>query len=1069
MWPDSSDTAWPKGSAELGVPLAEIVIPASTQAKTFVNDTFTFGVFATKQAALEINAMGNAATPVRTARVSGRALLICLAGDSLVATAPARVQTAAATIDPFDGASFVLDASPNSDIWIVAQAAEALRLAYYHWLFLLGYRQFLPHPIWIVRPRPANFNSISVNGVVRPAWATFLAIANGTYLSQSGPPGIPDQASSMTYWLDWHASARWPLSYQGGNGDGDEQFTTYDQWFLRHDHTGLAWTPGQARGWNATSGNFPAGYFSGDVLAKINPCDHGTPGVPLDAAGVGSTPWVGVAPVAAGTTQANQESISGLSAGALDADLVADSAADHVQTDYASFSGVAARSAKLKRDRACANINTYGTNAPQAKYVSAEPADGTSHCQCTSCLNLRRNGPWGAYLTAVQKTQDSSIADRVVHHGNFQAEYLTYWFNGKIKIKAGWLAYGEFAEPPVIPVSSNALIMVLTNTFQTYQAVLRTEFITAWGVKRSTNPLGVFDLGVQPSWLLGDSNIDQPKMSPRFMFAEAKRLITAGFGSMVAQTTYSSFAVGIGFYAIGRLLLDPLADIEAILAEFFVTFGPAATQVQLMFERWWSTPLNSQFSFFTLNAVELAASFANLSAAQTALNAAPSTTYQGRVDQAIMFVQWLATLYEFRNARRNFWKNPTVGNQTALDTAFDNWNQWAWNIPSSNVTHSNRGTVGVKFNEFLGGNAGGGITNFVSTPVKPAVVGTATVNTLRIEVTTGGAVGAMVFKWSANGGAFTTGVTSSGIGNALAGTGVTITFPAVTYTTSYVWAINFQLIAKWDAATPGSGFAGTALPSTISLATVLANGVTNYPAISGVARRTFGTALVPFTTTATTTLIQTCANSQSPQSYYFRKTSSDINFTLRTFAYAATASGVPSRIVIRDLLGNIVQSIIPTAAGSQFSSADTACTVTGMPAGIYELHLIPSRNEGPSLLWPQNVHLVQVTGEYPFYNGDGSAARIYFYVPVATTKIGLAFDSGPGVQFFDDAGTSITTDNSTFQLHTAAVAAGHDGKVWSFTGIQGVDTNAAPRPVNFPAYFSYHPDQLLVPSGLDGF
>jgi hypothetical protein len=77
-----------------------------------------------------------------------------------------------------------------------------------------------------------------------------------------------------------------------------------------------------------------------------------------------------------------------------------------------------------------------------------------------------------------------------------------------------------------------------------------------------------------------------------------------------------------------------------------------------------------------------------------------------------------------------------------------------------------------------------------TTPPTLTITGTAASEyDFDLEITTGGAVGAALFRWRANGGAWTTGVTTSTSPPcALGGTGVSVSFAAGTYATDNVYA-----------------------------------------------------------------------------------------------------------------------------------------------------------------------------------------------------------------------------------------------------------------------------------------
>lgn len=95
---------------------------------------------------------------------------------------------------------------------------------------------------------------------------------------------------------------------------------------------------------------------------------------------------------------------------------------------------------------------------------------------------------------------------------------------------------------------------------------------------------------------------------------------------------------------------------------------------------------------------------------------------------------------------------------------------------------------------------------------------------LNIQITTGGARGTAVFKWSTDGGnTFTTGVTTAAA-NALAGTGLTIAFPNGTYTNDNVWTTSSTFLTVTGLTGMAANSVGHAL--TVSGASTAANNAT---------------------------------------------------------------------------------------------------------------------------------------------------------------------------------------------------------------------------------------------------
>lgn len=142
------------------------------------------------------------------------------------------------------------------------------------------------------------------------------------------------------------------------------------------------------------------------------------------------------------------------------------------------------------------------------------------------------------------------------------------------------------------------------------------------------------------------------------------------------------------------------------------------------------------------------------------------------------------------------------------------------------------------------------VTAAGTTPPTITLSGTpAAAYTMKIEVTTGGAIGTMVFRWSSDGGTtWTSGVNSAATPIALGSTGVSVTFPAGTYATDNTYTFTTKKFVRSGCSTTNPcdvllGDIFTVLPfqnkSTIRPVTAqtlwqaLENGVGKKPAADG--------------------------------------------------------------------------------------------------------------------------------------------------------------------------------------------------------------------------------------------
>ncbi len=412
------------------------------------------------------------------------------------------------------------------------------------------------------------------------------------------------------------------------------------------------------------------------------------------------------------------------------------------------------------------------------------------------------------------------------------------------------------------------------------------------------------------------------------------------------------------------------------------------------------------WQWFELTPHELGRSFRDMQAAQTALSADPNATseQQAVLDHLRAYVQWLAVYYEYEQAITNYTNTPNGTTLSAFLTATDTAINWCWNVAPFNCIQADLQASNMY-------NA----------------------------------------------------IPASGTGTA-------------------------ALIAKWDRTnSAAAGWALVSTPTTASLTTQMATSAAAYVPVSGVTRRDFGYTMWPFifstlctwsgslsvlTPNSDATLIDTPRNYYY-QTYRFRKGVAAVTFHFRQ-GYIAGTTAKPCRIRVLDDHGAELQ-VFEFTATNVAGYDDKPFTIT-VAAGDYTLEVNDDATCAQTcyLQIPRSTPFVQLNpgiahiGNEPPY--QTSPIPLYFYVPVGETAIVLAYPAfdAPNVQLTDNAGTPRTMTRTGLNQFSCAVPAGQDGKVWSWTYLQGRDSNRPPHFENCPNLFSPDKSQVMVPAGLDG-
>lgn len=239
---------------------------------------------------------------------------------------------------------------------------------------------------------------------------------------------------------------------------------------------------------------------------------------------------------------------------------------------------------KLYADWSVARFREQRKADPYAFAVSVDPSDGGGHCNSEEC----------------KKIGNGSASDQVYYVANQVAKAV------RAEFPDGWVnlyGYYDHSAPPSFPLEPNVYVAVIPYGFNK-SGLEPEEFIRAWGKKASR--IGLYDY-----WSIPDWDHDQPtfdfRNTPREKLRFWKDNRVEGF---MSESTYSTGAMGPGWYVAARLMWDMKADDKAVLDEWFrLGFGPAEKPMRRMMERWSGE--------FLLTGNELALSFRGLQEARS--------------------------------------------------------------------------------------------------------------------------------------------------------------------------------------------------------------------------------------------------------------------------------------------------------------------------------------------------------------------------------------------------------------------------------------------------------------------
>lgn len=257
---------------------------------------------------------------------------------------------------------------------------------------------------------------------------------------------------------------------------------------------------------------------------------------------------------------------------------------------------------------------------PALDMVSLETSDGLGHCECKDCVAL------------------GNVSERVFGLANEVAREVLRKYPGKM---VGMLAYSDHCEPPSFALEPNVYVQSTAGFIRgryTFE-----ELMELW--PRKTRNIGFYHyLSVWP-WdfdqLPGGSANDIAGITERF-----RQYARVGATSITCESSNNWGPHGRGYYVANRLMWNPDADVDALLADFYQTaFGPAAKPMRRFYERFdrGNKPLMSEHL--------LALGFRDVREASERAKDRPDV--RARLDQVKQYLHYVRVKWDLDHLPRN--------------------------------------------------------------------------------------------------------------------------------------------------------------------------------------------------------------------------------------------------------------------------------------------------------------------------------------------------------------------------------------------------------------------------------
>lgn len=197
---------------------------------------------------------------------------------------------------------------------------------------------------------------------------------------------------------------------------------------------------------------------------------------------------------------------------------------------------------------------------PDRDMISLETSDGSDHCQCEACLRL------------------GGISERAFGLANEVARAVAEKYPGKM---VGMLAYNDHCEPPPFPLEPNVYVQSTAGFIR--GRYTHDELVELWP-KISSN-LGFYEYFSVWLW-----DFDMPPgghgADVQYICQRIRRYGEQGATSLDCESGNNWGLHGRGYLLANRLMWNPHADHEAVLADFYQrAFGPAAETMRRYYQR----------------------------------------------------------------------------------------------------------------------------------------------------------------------------------------------------------------------------------------------------------------------------------------------------------------------------------------------------------------------------------------------------------------------------------------------------------------------------------------------------
>ena len=192
--------------------------------------------------------------------------------------------------------------------------------------------------------------------------------------------------------------------------------------------------------------------------------------------------------------------------------------------------------------------------------TSMECSDGDGQCECPQCAKL------------------GSISDRVFGLANEVAREVRKELPGRM---VGCLAYNQHSEPPSMELEPNLYVQLCAGFIRGPYS--HEQLLDLWP-KKCQN-LGFYEYF--SVWLWDFDRLPGGNAANLKYFRERiRRYRDAGATSIDAESGNNWGVHGRGYYLAARLMWNPDADVNALLADFYEkAFGPAAPAMRRYYER----------------------------------------------------------------------------------------------------------------------------------------------------------------------------------------------------------------------------------------------------------------------------------------------------------------------------------------------------------------------------------------------------------------------------------------------------------------------------------------------------